>query len=151
MFANYQRCICLLACLVSVGCSPAGQVKVYPVKGRITFDGKPMIGGGGISFVPKTNQAGKTAGGIINPDGTYVMGTYAEADGSMTGDFRVIIFQETAKEPERTADGARPTAVAAAVAPADRIPLKYANERESPLSATVEPKPNEINFDLKRQ
>jgi hypothetical protein len=140
------------ALLLAAGCSPSGQVKVYPVKGRITFEGKPMVGGGGISFVPKTEQVGKTAGGIIKPDGTYVLGTYAEADGSMAGDFRVLVFQETAKEPERTADGAAPAkATASEVAAADRIPLIYANDRESPLSAKVETKPNEIDFDLKRQ
>src|SRR4051794_25988137 len=140
------------ALFLAAGCSPSGQVKVYPVKGRVMFEGKPMVGGGGISFVPKIDQAGKTAGGIIKPDGTFVLGTYAEADGSMAGDFRVLIFQETAKEPERTADGTAPAKAAAPeVAAADRIPLIYANDRESPLAAKVEPKPNDIDFDLKRQ
>src|SRR5689334_2093352 len=64
-------------------CSTSGNVKVYPVKGRVMFAGKPMVGGGSISFIPKNEQAGKTAGGIIQPDGTYVLGTYTEADGSM--------------------------------------------------------------------
>jgi hypothetical protein len=141
----------LLAAVLASGCSSSGNIKVYPVKGRVMFAGKPMVGGGSISFVPKNEQAGKTAGGIIQPDGTYVLGTYSEADGSMAGDFRVIITQQTVKEPEATPDGAPPTAAATTtVAPADRIPIVYANDRESPLTAKVEPKPNEINFDLPR-
>lgn len=133
-------------------CSSDGKVKVYPVKGRITYGGKPMVGGGGISFVPLSDQAGKTAGGIVKADGTYELGTYGENDGSMAGEFRVVLFQETAKEPERVPDGqAPPPAAASEVPAADRVPLLYANDRESPLKAKVEAKPNEINFDLPRK
>jgi hypothetical protein len=133
-------------------CSQSGNVKTYPVKGLITFEGKPMVGGGAISLIPTSNQPGKTAAGIIKPDGTYVLGTYTETDGSMAGDFKVIINQETVKEEQAAPDGSRPSAAAAAtVPPADRIPLTYANDRQTPLTAKIEPKPNEINFDLKRQ
>jgi hypothetical protein len=111
-----------------------------------------MQGGGAISLIPMTDQPGKTAAGIVKPDGSYVLGTYREADGSMAGQFRVVVFQETVKEAAPSADGTAPSAAASStVAPADRIPLIYANDRQSPLTATIEPKPNEINFDLKRQ
>jgi hypothetical protein len=63
-----------------------------------------------------------------------------------------VIFQQTAKEPEPAPDGSPPPPAAASEVPAaDRIPLIYSNDRESPLKATVEKKANEINFDLKRQ
>src|SRR5262245_44643412 len=91
-----------------VGCGSGGNVKVYPVKGLVTYQGKPMVGGGSISFVPQSNQKGMAAGGTVKPDGTYVMGTYGEADGSMAGDFRVVITQSTVTEPERTPDGVAP-------------------------------------------
>ena len=134
------------------GCSPSGQVKVYPVKGRVTYQGKPMVGGGAITFVPKSDQAGKAPGGTIKPNGTYELGTYTETDGAMAGDFRVIIFQQIAQEREAAPDGSAPTATASlAVAPADHIPKIYSSDRDSPLSAKVEPKPNEIDFELKRQ
>jgi len=134
------------------GCGPAGQVKTYPVKGVVKFDGKPMVGGGAISLVPVTDQPGKTAGGTIQADGSYVLGTYKENDGSMAGEFRVIIFQETVKEEKATPDGAAPTARASADVPmADRIPAIYSNDPQSPLTAKIEAKPNVIDFDLKRQ
>lgn len=135
-----------------VGCDSAGKVKVYPVKGVVTYEGKPMVGGGSISFVPLSNQKGMAAGGAIKPSGTYAMGTHGEADGSMAGDFRVVITQSTVTEPERTPDGtAPPKEAVVTVAAADRIPAIYGNDRESPLITKVEAKPNEINFDLKRQ
>jgi hypothetical protein len=152
--ANIRYVLAALIAALSLllGCGPSGQVKVYPVKGRVMFEGKPMVGGGGISFVPKTETAGKTPGGIINSDGTYVLGTYSQDDGSMAGDFRVVIYQETVQEPKSTPDGEPPAAAApATVAAADRIPQVYSSDRDSPLTAKVEPKPNEINFDLKRQ
>ncbi|HMC11680.1 MAG TPA: hypothetical protein VKH44_10335, partial [Pirellulaceae bacterium] len=65
---------------------------------------------------------------------------------------RVVIFQETVKEGQATPDGKAPSAAAATtVPPADRIPIIYASDRDSPLTAKIEPKSNEINFDLKRQ
>src|SRR5581483_3257851 len=150
-FRSAPLCLCV-SFLCVAGCSQSGNVKTYPVKGLVTFEGKPMVGGGAISLIPTTEQPGKTAAGVIKPDGTYVLGTYTETDGSMTGDFKVVIFQETAKEGQAAPDGAAPAATAASsVPPADRIPLLYANDQKTPLTAKIEPKPNEINFDLKRQ
>jgi hypothetical protein len=142
----------LVLLAIASGCSQSGNVKTYPVKGLVTFEGKPMVGGGAISLIPTTNQPGKTAAGIIKPDGTYVLGTYKEDDGSMTGDFKVVIYQETVKEAQAAPDGSAPTAAASTtVPPADRIPRLYSLDRETPLTVKIEPKPNEINFELKRQ
>jgi hypothetical protein len=142
----------LISALLLLGCSPSGQVKVYPVKGRVNYEGKPMVGGGAISLIPLIDQPGKTAAGIIQPDGSYVLGTYRENDGSMAGEFRVVIFQETVKEGQAAPDGSAPAATAALSVPvADRIPIIYASDQQSPLTAKIETKSNEINFDLKRQ
>jgi hypothetical protein len=153
MSSLYSHCVAATAVVVLLaGCSPSGQVKVYPVKGRVTYQGKPMVGGGAITFVPKSDQAGKAPGGTIKPDGTYELGTYTESDGAMAGEFRVIIFQQIAQEREAAPDGSAPTATASlSVAPADQIPKVYSSDRDSPLAAKVEPKSNEIDFELKRQ
>jgi len=153
--------IAFLVLLVSLslctsGCTPSGQVKTYPVKGKVSFEGKPMVGGGAISLVPLVDQPGKTAGGTIQPDGSYVLGTYKQDDGSMAGEFRVVIFQETVKEGQSTPDGSAPAANAATppsmtVSVADRIPVIYADASKSPLNAKIETKTNVIDFDLKRQ
>lgn len=134
--------------LASAGC---GGTKVYPVKGKVTFDGKPMKGGGSIAFMPMTSQEGKTAGGTIDPDGNYELMTNKPGDGSMPGEFRVVINQVVEDEPEAVGDGEgglrKPKVL---VASPDRIPEIYGDAYNSPLRATVQTEDNEINFDLKR-
>jgi hypothetical protein len=138
---------------VLLGCGPSGQVKTYPVKGKVTYAGKPMVGGGSIALIPLANQEGKTAGGEIKEDGTYELMTYAPGDGSMAGEFRVVINQTTVKEPTATPDGsAAPNSTIFTVPKADQIPMIYGDIQNSPLTAKVEAKsPNELDFDLKPQ
>jgi hypothetical protein len=139
--------------LVSFGCNRSEGVAVYPVSGKLTFEGKPLAGGGSIAFVAPSGQVGKTAGGEIKPDGTYSLTTYKEGDGSMPGEFRVIVMQTTVKEPEASQDGQpAPPGPISVVPDSDRIPEIYADHLKSPLTARVEAKPaNEVDLDLKRQ
>lgn len=136
--------------ILFAGCFGCGS-GIYPVRGKVTFEGKPLPGGGAISFVPVGNQRGKAAGGDIAPDGTYRLMTNRAGDGSMTGEFRVVIMQSTAHEPNSTPDGVAAPEIQATVAPQDIIPEIYSDHQKSPLTAKVEAKSNEINFDLKRQ
>ena len=139
--------VALVALGTAIGC---GSSKVYPVKGKVTFEGKSMKGGGTISFVPLGNQAGKTAGGEIKEDGTYELTTNKPGDGSMEGEFRVVITQVTEQEPERSRDGEKAARKGRSLPEADRIPEVYSDAYKSPLTAKVEAKSNEIDFDLKR-
>ncbi len=125
------------------GCGDSGAVKVYPVKGKVTFRGKPMVGGGSIALIPLTNQEGKTAGGSIAKDGTFSLMTYNEGDGSMAGDFRVLITQEVFQEGANTEDGQPVSAPTSDVPIADRIPEKYSSPTDSTLKLTVKPEPQE--------
>lgn len=138
------------------GCGAgADNVDVYPVKGTVRFEGKPMVGGGSISFIPDIGQKGKAAGGTIREDGTYELSTYEPGDGSMSGGFRVVITQTVWNEPEYAGDtdeggGAGPEPELL-VPEEDQIPVLYSNPQQSPLTATVVPAPgNEIDFDLER-
>jgi hypothetical protein len=142
----------LVAVTVLGGCGSSGNPPVYPVKGKITFEGQPMKGGGAITLFPTGGQVGAQSGGEIKEDGTYELTTYELGDGSIPGDFRVVITQVTVKEPTPVADGSAPIpADGPNVAPADQIPTIYGDYTNSPLTAKVEEKPQEINFDLKRQ
>jgi len=143
----------LIVTAVAIGCGPSDDVQVYPVKGQITFNGKPMVGGGSIAFYPINGQAGKAPGGLIKEDGAYELTTYAEGDGSMPGDFRVVIVQVTVQEGAPTADGEKVRAAPiSTVAEGDRIPAIYSDPYNSPLTAKVEAKDlNELNFTLERQ
>jgi hypothetical protein len=140
-----------------VGCGGGDRVEVYPVSGTVMYEGKPMVGGGSIAFVPTTPRPGKTAGGEIRPDGTYQLSTYSPGDGSIPGEFRVVITQVVETEPDAMPDSdgsgsAQPTPSTNAVNPADRIPQVYSDHRNSPLTATVEAtSANQLDFELKRQ
>ena len=137
------------------GCNSNGNVAVYPVKGVVMFDGEPMLGGGSIAFIPQGDQQGKGAGGIIDGDGSYLLSTYKEGDGSMTGNFRVLITQTVFDEPDLSGDtdGKGGVIEPIEVVPENyRIPGLYADAMQSPLTANVEATAsNEINFKLERQ
>lgn len=126
-----------------------GEKKTFPVSGKVMFDGKPMVGGGSISFVPMAKKDARSAGGAINDDGTYSVMTYKEGDGAVPGEYRVVINQVTVKEPENKGDESPLPAVTASVAPNDVIPAIYSQEN-SPLTIKVEEKENKVDFDLKR-
>jgi hypothetical protein len=133
--------------IASSGC---GGSRLHPVKGKVTLAGKPMKGGGSIGFVPLGKQEGKAPGGEIDADGNYVLTTTKPGDGSMTGEFRVVIQQVVEQEPEMTSDGSKAAKAVVAVPVADRIPLIYCDPHNSPLMAKVEAKDNVIDFDLKK-
>lgn len=136
--------------LASTGC---GSPKLYPVKGKIALEGKPMKGGGAITFMPVSDQAAKAASGTIDEEGNYELMTEKPGDGSMPGEFRVVINQTVEQEGEGGSDESKRVVKASmVVAEADRIPQIYGDAYESPLRATVEAKDlNEFNFDLKRR
>lgn len=140
----------LTALLLSVfasGCS--NKDKPYKVQGKVMFNGKPMAGGGSISFVPLGKQEGKTGGGEIDANGNYTLTTHKSGDGSMAGEFRVVIIQQTEQEGENRGDGELRSGSKSTVAKADRIPEVYGDHSKSPLRAKVEAKDlNVIDFTL---
>jgi hypothetical protein len=138
----------LLLLVVCTGCGKS----TYRVKGTVTFEGQPLPGGGTIAFIPLGTQDIKTAVGDVNPDGTFSLMTNRPGDGSMPGDYRVVVTQITVQEPQASPDGVKASKAIDLVAPADRIPAVYSDHYQSPLTAKVEAKSlNEINIDLKRQ
>lgn len=142
----------LCTLLVAVGCN-SDRVRVYPAYGKVTFEGKPMAWGGSITLVPLGSQPGKAAGAEIMSDGSYRLSTHGDGDGSMAGEFRVVISQVTHKEPENTGDDGKAQPTPAPVLPAaQQIPAIYSDSQKSPLTMKVEAKSsNEINFDLRRK
>tara|TARA_R110002111_G_scaffold185031_3_gene250940 strand:+ start:68338 stop:68829 length:492 start_codon:yes stop_codon:yes gene_type:complete len=152
------HCFFLLLLTILTGCSDGDRATVYPTSGVVLYDGKPMLGGGAISFVPISTQKGKTAGGIIKEDGTFVMSTYGDGDGSIEGEFRVTIYQTTVQEPEMVPDnneGAEPVKTAEPVQiveKKDQIPRIYSDTVKSPLTVKIAPNgQNEsLSIELKR-
>ena len=61
-----------------------GGPKLYPVRGVVTYEGKPMKGGGSIAFMPVGNQPGRAPGGEVREDGTFDLSTAASFGWSST-------------------------------------------------------------------
>ncbi len=146
-----QTIRCVAVALLLIAATGCGE-SVYKVSGAVTFEGKPMVGGGSISFVPLGEGKQRAAGGTIAENGTYTLTTLKDGDGAMAGEYRVVIFQVTETEPKNTGDDGKVRIPAKSLPMADRIPTTFADTYNSPLTAKVEAKAvNEINFHLKRE
>jgi hypothetical protein len=65
------------------GCRDDGRLPTYKVTGKVVFtDGTPLPGGWIIFESP---EHGRGARGVVEKDGTYVLGTYEQADGAVAG------------------------------------------------------------------
>lgn len=86
----------LMICLMA-GCGggdAAGSkrtVQTVPASGSLTLDDKPF-GPIHIDLLPLSSGDNvRTARANVNEDGTFVLGTYEEADGAAPGSYRVVL------------------------------------------------------------
>jgi hypothetical protein len=101
----------------------------------VTLDGRPLESGG-VMFIP---PRGRAATGIVQSDGTYVIGTYSPGDGAVVGPHSVTVspYYPNAGEEE---DGN----------PDARSNVFTAPRRFSGINVLVEPgKENVIDIPLK--
>src|SRR5262249_17280259 len=77
-----------LAAAGTAGCDN-GRPKTAVVKGKVTFNGKP-VPHGTVLFVPVV--PGTTATGAIAPDGSYSLTTFKKGDGAVLGKHKVAIL-----------------------------------------------------------
>jgi hypothetical protein len=97
--SNLRGCRVILSIVVVgiAGCGGAKEFEVAPVSGTVTCNGTPLKDGL-VVFVPiprgdvKTKDSGRSASGVIQPDGTYQLTTYNSADGAIVGSHNVQVF-----------------------------------------------------------
>ena len=112
-FMNFTKNVgpCLLILFLSSGCGPS-RPETAEVRGRVTFQGKP-VPEGRILFWPPN---GRPAMAEIQPDGTYELMTFDEGDGAVLGEHRVTIKATHTHFPRREQiEGGRRVARAAAL------------------------------------
>jgi hypothetical protein len=67
------------------GCG--GGSGTVPVRGTVTFKGKP-VPSGTVTFIP---DSGPHATGELGPDGSYTVATYRSGDGAVPGSYKVVV------------------------------------------------------------
>lgn len=123
------------------GCGSGGQ-GLAPVKGKVTYKGKP-VPNGTVNFNP-VDTGKPSASGKIQPDGTYTLETYVgtrPSPGAIIGAHKVVIVAMQDQE------GLLPEQRAALPPPI--VPSKYTHPNTTDLTAQVENKENVIEIDLK--
>jgi len=130
----------VLAGLALTGGACNSGPPVGDVKGRVTFEGKP-VAEGNISFF--NSKLGAGADAPLASDGTFAIKT--QVRGLPVGDYVVFITPETYLD--KSDPHTPPSLVEKNPA---NIPKKYRRQGTSPLKATVEPGKNEFDFDMKR-
>ena len=77
------------ATLLVVGCS-GNLPRTAVVRGIVELDGSPLTGFDNASVL-LTPRAGRMATGVVQPDGTFELGTFADGDGAIPGPAHVAV------------------------------------------------------------
>lgn len=152
--------------LVAVGCGGGSDQKsVYPVTGKITMEGNPVVGAT-VTFSPTENQAdAMVAMGKTDSEGVYNLTTYDADDGAGPGVYRVLVTKRTASKVAAGSEEATHSAMAAGTGGAPvhgggkaankedgeghLLNEKYSKNNTTTLEATVtEGGPNTFDFTL---
>lgn len=108
-----RRCLGIMTVavvVVAAGCDRATRLPVYPVRGQVLYDGKPAVGVQVFLFptaAPGVPDIPAHPHGVTGPDGTFQVGTYADADGAPEGSYQVVLYwpeEITAEFQESQAD-----------------------------------------------
>lgn len=127
---------------------------VFPVQGKVTLNGEPVVGAD-VTFVSETANRG--AFGRTGADGVYKLTTFGNNDGAVEGKQSVTIVKTVAAAPTKSvasvdsADYVPPGYgdEPAVEEPKALIPARYASAETSGLIAIVNTDgPNQVDFEL---
>lgn len=116
----------ILATLTLSGCG--GQNDTYRVTGKVVFPDGTALTQGKVIFNPVSDSEGRDAEAIIQPDGSFTLGTSKPGDGAFPGAYRVAIH--VARPPKGSEDRTPP------------IDPRYRSSSTSGLEAEVKPHHN---------
>jgi len=117
---------CLSLATLATGCGPGVKLDVpetSAVQGTVIYQGQPLPEGV-VRFHPQDSE-GNPGSGMIQPDGTFQLSTYARHDGAVLGKHKVTI------EIPPKLDGSTPD-------PPIQLPKPYGDMENTPLEFTVE-------------
>jgi hypothetical protein len=118
-----------------------GRPKVYPVSGRITYKGEPVVGAD-VTFVCEEKE--RSAFGRTDSQGRFKLTTFSPNDGAVEGKHLVTVVKvdhgEAPPQPPVDDPAYDPEAVnraAAAPPPKSLVPVKYGNPKTTDLFVVV--------------
>lgn len=143
-----RLCVLLLVSASFVGCDSGPQTA--PVSGTVSYKGE-KITTGTVKFYPK--EGGRPAVGSIQEDGTYELARKEPGDEVVLGDYKVTIEAKKVTGAKSAATSLADEISGDSGAPASAsvkwlVPEQYSLLEKSDLTATVEDKDNQINFDI---
>lgn len=129
--------------LVLSGCGSGNgaesRPRVFPVKGTVTFKGKPLANAT-ITFIP--DGPGESATGVTDSDGSYFLSTYHRKDGAVIGGHVVTVSVGPSSDVPYVPgfDQFYKTSL---------IPKSYLDAKSTPLNVEVKDQAvNKINLDI---
>jgi hypothetical protein len=126
--------------MIVVGCSD-GRPRTYPVQGRIRFeDGRPVPFG--VVEFRSASYGGRTARGEIDQRGHFNLRTFADNDGALPGEHKVVVVQYLDPTVWKNSSLRKPPAAPEHERHSNQTVLvdrRYADYRTSDLAATVKP------------
>jgi hypothetical protein len=132
-----RTAIAWLALLLTTLAGCSGK-STYPVKGMVVYkDGTAATDLAGYLVSFESSEAKASANGLIQPDGTFQLGTFEEGDGAPPGKYQVTIAQQMPLSDEPI--------------PPSVIDPKYASDATSGLEATIAPQENDIRLEIDRR
>jgi len=136
---------CLLLIVSGCGNKDSGQLKLMPVGGTVTLDGK-AISGVMLSFVPTGSTRGTGANGCTDRAGKYELTTVRGGKGMPVGEYKVIAVKMVMPN---GSDLPRNSEVPPILSAAKQIlPPVYSDSAKTVLRATVGEGDNTVDFSL---
>ncbi|QDU28630.1 hypothetical protein ETAA8_37330 [Anatilimnocola aggregata] len=130
---GFLALLCALVSFAVIGCGTDSGPPRAPVAGKVTYRNFPLVGAM-VTFIPESG--GRSASGLTDAQGKFVLGTFEITDGALIGPHKVAI---SARGPDRDL---RPGEVGSGLPgekmPGDPvIPVKYFEPTQSGLTFEV--------------
>jgi hypothetical protein len=77
--------------LLVAGCGAISGLDTVPVRGVVTYNGKPLTEGT-VVYLPESGSEGRQATGPIQTDGSFSLTTMSADDGVMKGKYQIVVY-----------------------------------------------------------
>jgi hypothetical protein len=132
----YATLTLLIPALLCASCGRADRKPVYPVRGKVLFDGRP-VPQAFVAFHPLNDARADAVRptGRTDKDGWFTLTTYTAQDGAPAGEYAVTVeWRRVVNTFDEGGSGYAP----------NRLPARYSQPTTSRLTVRVSEGPNEL-------